>query len=218
MAPEPEIHKNDKPTDAVNSITTEEEVTSEDNPEDGTWNNEMTSEVKDQVSDNDKEDVDEDSRHILDSSDSGHVTQDSNPVMQNSADHVTEDSNHVNDDASLSEKDSHESVAKNGLSPETIEQNEPETDIPDVITTDEQQPENISCFDEPTPPVPPDGGYGWVIVFCGFMVNLLVDGMCYMGGVLYIELLDYFQEPKGKTQWVHTLVPAVYLLTGKKTK
>ena len=80
---------------------------------------------------------------------------------------------------------------------------------------DDDDDGGVDLLLEPTPPVPPDGGYGWVIVFCGFMINLLVDGMCYMGGMLYIELLEYFQQPKGKTQWVHTLVPAVYLLTGK---
>lgn len=111
----------------------------------------------------------------------------------------------------------------------TVQQDEPsqntttnsETSFPsresyccDKGTSTSHSQHEHQVFQEPTPPVPPDGGYGWVIVFCGFMVNLLVDGMCYMGGMLYIELLEYFQQPKGKTQWVHTLVPAVYLLTG----
>ena len=28
-------------------------------------------------------------------------------------------------------------------------------------------------------PAPPDGGWGWVIVFASFMNNLIIDGIAY---------------------------------------
>lgn len=46
---------------------------------------------------------------------------------------------------------------------------------------------------------PPDGGWGWVVCFASFMVNLIADGVTFSFGVLYVELLDYFGEGKGES-------------------
>ena len=210
MAPEPETPKKTK--HATNSAENgaeinEPELKADDNPE-----KEVTSPQTDR-DDIDSDLITDETKTLLDSSDSGHVTDDSTPVKQGSGDHVITDCGQASQDASREEKDK-DDVDEDDVSPNTIEENEQEVHTPEVLITDDHVSDNISFFDEPTPPVPPDGGYGWVIVACGFMVNLLVDGMCYMGGVLYIDLLEYFEEPKGKTQWVHTLVPAVYLMTG----
>lgn len=48
----------------------------------------------------------------------------------------------------------------------------------------------------------PDGGYGWVIVFASLMVSLIADGVSFSFGLLYSELLIYFQEGTTKTAWV----------------
>ncbi|XP_052869576.1 uncharacterized protein LOC128275200 [Anopheles cruzii] len=61
---------------------------------------------------------------------------------------------------------------------------------------------------------PPDGGWGWVVVFASFMVNLIADGVTFSFGVMYIELLSYFGEGKGKTAWVGSLFMAMPLLCG----
>ncbi|XP_058452144.1 uncharacterized protein LOC131430898 isoform X2 [Malaya genurostris] len=61
---------------------------------------------------------------------------------------------------------------------------------------------------------PPDGGWGWVVCFASFMVNLIADGVTFSFGVLYVELLDYFGEGKGKTAWVGSLFMAMPLLSG----
>lgn len=45
---------------------------------------------------------------------------------------------------------------------------------------------------------PPDGGWGWVVCFASFMVNLIADGVTFSFGVLYVELLNYFGEGKGE--------------------
>ncbi|ETN61667.1 monocarboxylate transporter [Anopheles darlingi] len=61
---------------------------------------------------------------------------------------------------------------------------------------------------------PPDGGWGWVVCFASFMVNLIADGVAFSFGVMYIELLSYFGEGKGKTAWVGSLFMAMPLLCG----
>lgn len=61
---------------------------------------------------------------------------------------------------------------------------------------------------------PPDGGWGWVVVFASFMVNLIADGITFSFGVIYAELLKYFGESKAKTAWIGSLFMAMPLLSG----
>lgn len=63
-------------------------------------------------------------------------------------------------------------------------------------------------------PPPPDGGYGWVIVFASFMCNMVVDGIAYTFGVFLGEFVTYFGEGKGKTAWVGSLLSGMYLSAG----
>ncbi len=63
-------------------------------------------------------------------------------------------------------------------------------------------------------PDPPDGGWGWLVVFASFMIHLIADGCAFSFGVMYVELLDYFKESKGKTAWVGSLFVSVPLITG----
>lgn len=64
-------------------------------------------------------------------------------------------------------------------------------------------------------PPPPDGGYGWVVVFASFMCNLVVDGIAYTFGIFLPELVTYFGEGKGTVAWVGSLLSGVYLAAGK---
>lgn len=61
---------------------------------------------------------------------------------------------------------------------------------------------------------PPDGGWGWVVVFASFVVNLIADGITFSFGVIYVEFLNYFGEGKGKTAWIGSLFMAMPLLSG----
>ena len=61
---------------------------------------------------------------------------------------------------------------------------------------------------------PPDGGWGWVVVAGSFVCQLLADGCAFSFGVIFVELLDYFGESKGKTAWVGSLFVAVPLICG----
>lgn len=63
-------------------------------------------------------------------------------------------------------------------------------------------------------PAPPDGGYGWVIVFASFMCNMVVDGVGYSFGILLPELLKEYNASKGKTALVGALLPGTTMLVG----
>ncbi|XP_043503785.1 monocarboxylate transporter 3 isoform X3 [Polistes fuscatus] len=81
---------------------------------------------------------------------------------------------------------------------------------------DETSPEDEGgslCEYHDIPP-PPDGGYGWVVVFASFMCNMIVDGIAYTFGVFLGEFVKYFGEGKGKTAWVGSLLSGMYLSAG----
>ncbi|XP_050428062.1 monocarboxylate transporter 1 isoform X3 [Adelges cooleyi] len=80
-----------------------------------------------------------------------------------------------------------------------------------VQTTDD---DGISFCEYHDLPPPPDGGYGWVIVFASFMCNMVVDGIAYTFGVFLGEFVKYFGEGKGKTAWVGSLLSGMYLSAG----
>ncbi|XP_046542426.1 monocarboxylate transporter 12-like [Haliotis rubra] len=63
-------------------------------------------------------------------------------------------------------------------------------------------------------PVPPDGGWGWMVVFSSFLIHVIADGIVYSFGVFFVEFLDYFKGGKGETSWVGSLVPAVTYTVG----
>ncbi|XP_045459122.1 monocarboxylate transporter 13 [Melitaea cinxia] len=63
-------------------------------------------------------------------------------------------------------------------------------------------------------PPPPDGGWGWMIVFASFMIHVVTDGMTYSFGVFYAEFLTYFNEGKGKTAWIVSILVGVTLSSG----
>lgn len=61
---------------------------------------------------------------------------------------------------------------------------------------------------------PPDGGWGWVVVFASFIVNLIADGITFSFGVIFVEFLNYFGENRGTTAWIGGLFMAMPLLSG----
>ena len=57
----------------------------------------------------------------------------------------------------------------------------------------------------------PDGGWGYVVILGAFINYFIADGWAYSFGVLFTELLEYFQEGHGKTAIIGALVYAVPL-------
>ncbi len=55
-------------------------------------------------------------------------------------------------------------------------------------------------------PAPPDGGYGWVIVFASFVCNLVLDGITCTFGVFLPQMAESFQAGKGSVAWAGSLL------------
>ncbi|XP_050297027.1 monocarboxylate transporter 3 isoform X2 [Anthonomus grandis grandis] len=84
------------------------------------------------------------------------------------------------------------------------------------LTAEQQEgdEEELSYCDYHDLPPPPDGGYGWVVVFASFMCNMIVDGIAYTFGVFLNPMVNYYGETKGKTAWVGSLLSGMYLSAG----
>ncbi|XP_026846740.1 monocarboxylate transporter 12 [Drosophila persimilis] len=77
------------------------------------------------------------------------------------------------------------------------------------------QPHQKPCeMDLERMPTPPDGGWGWVVVFASFMIHIVTDGMTYSFGIFYNEFLDYFKEGKGYTAWIASIMVGVTFSSG----
>ncbi|XP_064651245.1 monocarboxylate transporter 12-like [Lineus longissimus] len=61
---------------------------------------------------------------------------------------------------------------------------------------------------------PPDGGFGWVVCACAFFLQLICDGLLFSFGVLYISLLEHFEEGKSVTSWVGAVFMGCSMLMG----
>lgn len=62
---------------------------------------------------------------------------------------------------------------------------------------------------------PPDGGWGWVVTFSAFNVGLILDGIAFSFGLFFKELYVYFNESKGLTSWIISVLIGTYLGIGK---
>ncbi|XP_038213881.1 monocarboxylate transporter 3 isoform X3 [Zerene cesonia] len=82
------------------------------------------------------------------------------------------------------------------------------------LTAEGAADDDDEAYDYGELPPPPDGGYGWVVVFASFMCNLVVDGIAYTFGIFLSELVTFFGEGKGKVAWVGSLLSGVYLAAG----
>ena len=58
----------------------------------------------------------------------------------------------------------------------------------------------------------PDGGWGWVVVIATLTFNIIYDGCSYSFGILYVNILDYFDDTKSNTAWIGSLFFSVPLL------
>ncbi|CAF0775204.1 unnamed protein product [Adineta ricciae] len=62
--------------------------------------------------------------------------------------------------------------------------------------------------------VPPDGGFGWVVLFACFMINLIVDGFLYAFGAISEDIKKHFNCQEWQVSLVMSLACGFYLLIG----
>lgn len=63
--------------------------------------------------------------------------------------------------------------------------------------------------------VPPDGGWGWVIVAASFCCNFFVDGMVYSAGVFLPDIAKTFNTTEAAVAFVGSLLSGFYLIAGR---
>lgn len=62
--------------------------------------------------------------------------------------------------------------------------------------------------------VPPDGGWGWVIVAASFACNVVVDGIIFSFGMLLESIAEDLNTSKTKVSLVSSLMSGFYLMAG----
>lgn len=62
--------------------------------------------------------------------------------------------------------------------------------------------------------VPPDGGWGWLILAGSFIVNILVPGTLKSCGVLTVEFSEAFQASASSTAWIPSFSYFLYSSLG----
>lgn len=98
---------------------------------------------------------------------------------------------------------------QHGVVDTTILEEEEETDSKDTSKGSE-----ISSSDEPEIVVPPDGGWGWVVVAASFGCNMVVDGIIFSFGIFLPHIVDTFGVSKAHVALVGSLMSGFYLMAG----
>lgn len=63
--------------------------------------------------------------------------------------------------------------------------------------------------------VPPDGGWGWVVLSSALVVNFLIPGTVKSFGVLFVEFLHVFKASSTAASWMPALCYFLYNSLGK---
>lgn len=69
--------------------------------------------------------------------------------------------------------------------------------------------------DDGTVLVPPDGGWGWVVTFSGFLALVIADGINISFGLILAEITKKFpDESAADISWVFSILIGLQMLSG----
>ncbi|RNA24814.1 monocarboxylate transporter 12 [Brachionus plicatilis] len=62
--------------------------------------------------------------------------------------------------------------------------------------------------------IPPDGGWGWVVVISSLIIHFIMDGITYSLGTYLTNFIQQFNITRSEASIVHALLPAITLSCG----
>ncbi|VDN12889.1 unnamed protein product, partial [Dibothriocephalus latus] len=62
-------------------------------------------------------------------------------------------------------------------------------------------------------PKPPEGGWGWIVVFGSFLVHLIADGICYAFGVFTPAIVDYYGASRQLVGWLNSALVGISFIS-----
>lgn len=62
----------------------------------------------------------------------------------------------------------------------------------------------------------PDGGWGWVVCFAGFMIPFTTAGLISSNGILLLSLVDIYGDTISKTAIVGSIFTGIATCAGKR--
>lgn len=63
--------------------------------------------------------------------------------------------------------------------------------------------------------MPPDGGWGWLVLAGSMLVNVLVPGTVKSFGVLFVEFLEAFEASPSAALWIPAICYFLYSSLGE---
>lgn len=63
--------------------------------------------------------------------------------------------------------------------------------------------------------IPPDGGFGWVVLASASLINFLIPGMVKSFGVLFVEFMQVFRASPTDASWMPALCYFLYSFLGE---
>lgn len=81
------------------------------------------------------------------------------------------------------------------------------------LVSDEKDSESLPKNDNIVV-IPPDGGWGWVVVLSSFLCNLIVDGIIFSFAIFLEPIAKEFSVDKAEVTLVGSLMSGFYLIAG----
>jgi len=105
-------------------------------------------------------------------------------------------------------------LEKNGMKYKAVVSNPPPDNAKPPPPPTEAEAEMEEEAEAESSITPPDGGWGWVVVFASFMIHILADGITYSFGIFMVELIDVFKADRGTAGLIPAILVGITLGSG----